>query len=244
MKVAFTSCMDARKKPSQRVWSSILKHQPDTLILLGDTIYMDYGLGLIFNNPRKWSDEKFANECYERYRLQANVTEFKDVLSQISDFQSIWDDHDFAWNNSYVTPVSRKSVRLNMRLISKALRDQFVEWARGTAADEYPARPTTSSLLSIEDRGIESVVDHSDVRIILLDTRFYRSKKNKQGTGSLIGGAQRAGLINALEQSEKPCLVCTGSTLANSKESWDRYEDFEWAKEHIPNNTVFLSGDI
>jgi len=237
--------MDAKEKSSQEVWSSILKHQPDSLILLGDVIYLDYGLGLFVNKPRNWSDEKFANECYERYRLQANVPEFRNVLSSVSDFQSIWDDHDFAWNNSFVVPKSRKSVPLNTRLISKALREQFVQWARGTVIDTYPARPTLKSLLSIEDTGIESIVDYSDARIILLDTRYYRSKLDKnQKSGSLIGIPQREWLLKALTNSEKPCLVCTGTTLRGSKESWDRYEDFAWLENNIPNNTIFLSGDI
>lgn len=244
MKIAFTSCMDARKKPSQKVWSSVLEHEPEVLILLGDTIYMDYGLGLFLNKPRKWSDEKFANECHERYRLQANVPEFKDILSVVTDFQSIWDDHDFAWNNSYVKPVNKKSVDLKKRLISKALREQFVEWARENSADNYPERPSMEAMLSGADEGIESIADFNEVRVILLDTRYYRSKKNRRRKSSLIGGGQREWLAQSLEQAEKPCLVCTGTTLAGSKESWDRYEDFKWVKEHAPNNTVFLSGDI
>ena len=244
MKIAFTSCLDARKKPSQTVWSHILRHQPDALVLLGDTIYMDYMLGLVFNKPRKWSDEKFANKCYARYRLQAGVPEFREILGQVADFQSIWDDHDFAWNNAYVTPQGRKSVSLNKRLISKGLRAQFMAWARGGAIEEYPDQPTMTSLLAEQPTGIEAVVDLPQARLILLDTRSYREKKNRRRTGSIIGEVQKAWLLNAINSAPNPCLVCSGTPLTGAKEGWDRYQDFAWVKKNIPDKTVFISGDI
>ena len=44
MKIAFTSCIDAEDDPRQEVWNRIHALQPDVLLLLGDSVYMDFGV--------------------------------------------------------------------------------------------------------------------------------------------------------------------------------------------------------
>lgn len=44
MKIAFASCMRRETFPEQPVWREVLAADPDCLLLLGDQIYMDYGL--------------------------------------------------------------------------------------------------------------------------------------------------------------------------------------------------------
>ena len=75
MKIAFTSCIDAIDDPSQAVWGRIRKLAPDVLVLLGDTMYMDYGIALLASDrpvgwPRKLADETFATTMHDRYKLQ------------------------------------------------------------------------------------------------------------------------------------------------------------------------------
>ena len=75
MKIAFASCIDAIDDPSQAVWGRIRKLAPDVLVLLGDAIYMDYGIALLGSDrpvgwPRKLADETFATTMHERYKLQ------------------------------------------------------------------------------------------------------------------------------------------------------------------------------
>lgn len=42
MKIAFASCFDALKDAEQDVWFRVLDQKPEVLLLLGDSIYMDY----------------------------------------------------------------------------------------------------------------------------------------------------------------------------------------------------------
>ena len=44
MKLVITSCMDAERVPDQSVWTSVAECKPDVLLLLGDQIYMDWGV--------------------------------------------------------------------------------------------------------------------------------------------------------------------------------------------------------
>ena len=44
--LVFTSCMDAERAPIQPIWTQIRQREPDVLMLLGDQIYMDWGLSL------------------------------------------------------------------------------------------------------------------------------------------------------------------------------------------------------
>ena len=77
-KLVFTSCMDAENAPSQPVWTAIQADQPDVLMLLGDQIYMDWGLSLA-KEPQwkkliiKKGEEGlalFAQDMHRRYALQ------------------------------------------------------------------------------------------------------------------------------------------------------------------------------
>lgn len=42
MKIAFGSCWHYKEYPTTPVWDLMTDENPDGLILLGDTIYMDY----------------------------------------------------------------------------------------------------------------------------------------------------------------------------------------------------------
>ena len=43
MKIAFASCMDPIDGFEQPVWDDVLNKSPGVLLLLGDSVYMDYG---------------------------------------------------------------------------------------------------------------------------------------------------------------------------------------------------------
>ena len=47
MKIAFASCIDAIDDSSQPVWGNVKKLTPDVVILLGDIMYMDYGIAVL-----------------------------------------------------------------------------------------------------------------------------------------------------------------------------------------------------
>lgn len=249
MKVAFTSCFDAKSESVQPVWDAVREQDPNILLLLGDNIYMDYGLDLIFDKPRNWKDKKFAREMHKRYRLQAEVDSFKNLAASVDRIGLTWDDHDFAWNNCYVIGKKRrhkkKAVPLNKRLIAKGLQHQFSNWLQeASSTTPYPSQPSMAELLVGDDEGIEYYFDVDFVRFIMLDVRYYREKKNEKEPGTMLGQNQKTWLKNLVNSWDGVSIICTGSTLSRSGESWDNYLDYEWLMQQGFSKTMVLSGDI
>jgi len=89
MKVAFTSCFDVLDDPSQEVWLRVADEQPDVLLLLGDSVYMDFGppfpgFSHPLGKPQGWSPERFAKEMYDRYAAQSRVQSFRRLVESVS----------------------------------------------------------------------------------------------------------------------------------------------------------------
>lgn len=250
MKIAFTSCFDALVDPEQIVWDQVRAQAPEVLLLLGDTIYMDYFPHL--GRPRKWSNQEFANEMYNRYRAQWGVESFRRLVASVKQVGLTWDDHDFAWNGSCGAGTKGKqAVPREKSRISKNLFLQFkgrVQHKNITSA--YPNQPSLGQLLSGDDTGIQEAFDYGPVRIIMLDGRTYREDPENGKDGdemlvrSLLGKAQRTWLENQVEASSGLKLLCSGSTLTRSGESWDHYMDYQWLIDKRFKKTVVLSGDI
>lgn len=104
MKIAFTSCTRIEDFPEQPRWLDILEEDPDILILLGDNIYMDYGLwgAEPIGRPKHYSPEKFDRIQQGKYEKQMAEPHFKKLLDHMkakNGFIATWDDHDFAWND-------------------------------------------------------------------------------------------------------------------------------------------------
>jgi alkaline phosphatase D len=246
MKIAFTSCADPLADPDQPVWDRIAEQSPDVLLLLGDNIYMDYGL---FGHdrlgwPRKIPLQEFANELYLRYRAQFAIASFQRLLALRPRIGLTWDDHDFAWNNARGAGTDAKyAVSRDKRLVSRALCVQFRE-AIQAPRTAYPALPPLSELLSTPDTGIQTTFDIETVRFILLDGRTYREDPNQQPDAEMHGRAQRDWLATQLAPWNGLKIVGSGSVMTHSRESWDQYVDYAWLVQKAPSSTIVLTGDI
>lgn len=84
VKLAFGSCADDDKGVAYPVWKSIQQEQPEAMVLLGDTPYIDA------------TNKDHQNR---RYREFASVPEFGNLLHTLS-LYSVWDDHDFGKNDT------------------------------------------------------------------------------------------------------------------------------------------------
>lgn len=157
MKIAFTSCIDAIDDPTQPVWDRIRNLAPDVLVLLGDTMYMDYGIALLGSNrpvggPRKLADDDFAKTMHARYKLQWSVKSFRGLLASGPQLAMVWDDHDFAWNNARGLGTEKHfAVSREKRLIAQGLFRQFREACGHMEASIYPAMPPLGVLLGASE---------------------------------------------------------------------------------------------
>lgn len=267
MKVALASCFDATEDAVQSVWTDVLaNHHPDVLLLLGDSIYMDYWPHL--GRPKRYTAQHFAEDMHRRYRCQWEVTSFRELVRSVQRVGVTWDDHDFAWNGACGlsstircdwnsedmawecadsgTPQPYDGVVPdNKKRISHALFRQFRQVLQQDRMDDaYPAMPALADMLAQPAQGIEECFDLEGVRFILLDGRSFREPIIKASPTRMLGEAQQAWLRERVLAWDGLKLVGSGSTLARSGESWDNYTDLEWLLNQRFDRTLVLSGDI
>ena len=251
MKIAFTSCCDPHNDKTQTAWPELAKHEPDVLVLLGDNMYMDYGLGggsIKLKAPKGFSDIDFANAMYKKYAMQWAIPSFHAAISQIPKIYAIWDDHDFAWNNSRGEgkDCEDELVSTTKRAISKKLFEQFRNaLLTKPSADFYPQNPYADGIddgfTGLPYKGIQDTVDDlsTDIHLHLLDGRSFRPENDK--TKSFLGDAQQNALKNKLLENGGIHLIASGTVL----DDWKKYNDKKWLNSIAENaNIIVLSGDI
>lgn len=231
--IVFASCMDAERCPTQPVWAHIQqrKDKPDLLLLLGDQIYMDWGLASLSKVPRfkKGFDglsdadkaerlQLFAEEMHMRYRLQWAVPEFRALVKDIAmgggSVRLAWDEHDFAWNNAYGEVATDgaaddRTVPQPFKAIALCLRRQFeaVLSAPGRHAD-YPALPDNVNT-ELPPPGL-TVTRVGAVPVVILEQRWYRTHRETSAR-TLLGEQQLTSLLSQV-QDGAGLLVLAGSS--------------------------------
>jgi alkaline phosphatase D len=250
MKIAFTSCIDAIDDPIQPVWDRIRKLEPDVLLLLGDLMYMDYGLAPLGAHrplgwPRKVSNAVFAEAMHERYAKQWAVKSFRELLHTKVKLGMIWDDHDFAWNNARGQGTEpRFAVPTEKLLIAQGLFRQFRAVCAKPDVSLYPAMPSLDILLAAPETGIQDSFDFDGVRFVMLDGRSYRQDPNIGPDADMHGYTQRKWLAAQVDGAHGLTVLCSGSVLHGAAESWDKYLDYQWLLGMAQNKVIVLSGDI
>ena len=214
--VVFGACSKADTYAAQPVWTKMGEQAPTHLVLLGDQIYMDFGLGNLYK-PAKWPIGMFTEEMHKRYALQWNVPEMRAFLDLVrippDRIFATWDDHDFAWNNAVggkVLPCSAKPywVDLPHRTVAEALARQYFDVLR-TRPDDYPAVPNHLPA----PQGIHTRGDIAGVPLFILDTRSFRDRPD--AGDSVLGAAQEQWLLDELASIpvEQPLILASGITL-------------------------------
>lgn len=255
LRIAFTSCMDTVNYPRQPGWTRLAAQRPEHIVLLGDSMYMDYGgiLGLGFGpRPREeyngtpWDLplDQFSKRMHERYKAQFEVEGFAEALRGRT-VHAIWDDHDFGWNNSRGLGVDDKS-RLSetQRRISTA---HFRQWQQAlrNPGEPYPQNAVNPAAPPVgDDAGIgRSVALIPDkLYLHLLDARTFREGDDDGEGLSMLGEAQRQAVGKVLQDYPAAIhIVAVGEPM----QKWDHTPDAKWlldwaAKRHI----LSICGDI
>ncbi len=229
MKIAFTSCVRYEAYPNQPHWDMIAKEDPDFLFLLGDNIYMDYGIWPFSKEPigapEKYSDEDFKRIMESKYINQfENVPEFKSLVDKMrikNGFFGIWDDHDFAWDNAKGNFVSKAKKDISTELFHK-----YLNCSTNLPHTYYK-------------------IDTPMARVIFLDNRTYAGKEGKNA--NLLGEEQFKFLEENINHDLPYTIVCSGLTLTAGRESWKGYpKDLKRLCEILKENknVITLAGDI
>lgn len=229
MKIIFTSCSRVEDFPEQSHWNLISDQNPDYLFLLGDTIYMDYGIPPFsrepVGRPKKYTAEKFEKVMNAKYRTQfTEVPAFKNLVDQMrakKGFYAIWDDHDFAWDNAKGTTLSADKMEITRRLFH-----EYLDCSTNLPHVYYH-------------------IDTPLARVIFIDNRTDAEESGENS--KIISEAQFTFIEDSLNHDLQYTLLCGGNTLTEGSENWTKYPSqlkrlcqlLEGRK-----NTIFIAGDI
>ena len=229
MKIIFTSCVRYEAFKEQKEWDYIYEQDPDYLFLLGDNIYMDYGIWPFTKEyitaPKKYSLEKFRRKMESKYINQfENVPSFKRLIDKMrskNGFFATWDDHDFAWNNANGLRVEESK-----KQTSRDLFHQYVNCSTNKPHVYYH-------------------IDTPLARVIFIDNRYESDKPGKNN--QLISEEQFRFISNKLEHNLPYTILCGGITLTVSSENWCKYPSQLQRLCKLlekKQKVLFLAGDI
>lgn len=199
MKLAVASCIKIQETNPQPAWAEILAERPDTLLLLGDTVYLEH-------NHHDDPDELTA-ELKQRYAAQFAEPAFAALLNDLRargcPVLSIYDDHDFLGNNRYGGDHSPA--------LREAARKEFIRVFEPTM--------TGTDVYHLARVG--------PADIVVLDERFYRQSPaaSANDRNAVLGAEQWAWFEQVVADSTATYLVVASSTTLHSfgDESWEQY---------------------
>ena len=223
-KIAIASCCKIQFVPDQPGWKEIEDTSPDLLLLLGDNVYMQ---------NRKW-DHAYMED---RYKEQLMEPHFKSLLKKVP-YLATWDDHDFGPNDTNGAEVDDKLRQKSRRLFRKYMRDPRLR-------SRVVPPPNTM--------GIHYSMEIDDIKIIMLDVRYYRTRKSRSNA-TMLGEEQEEWLWHELEHDRRYTIVAGGSAIGRFRNgesgyegSWSGYPRFlkEFRRRVKRSHRVLvLGGDI
>lgn len=247
MRIAFTSCFCTQVFKQQPVWDEIAAENPDVLVLLGDSIYLDVGGQYNSLGVQNLSEMEFAQHAHDRYKELLAQKQFRALVQRPSlTTYAIWDDHDFLWNDACGADAMKSPVQRPLIYPSRAVFAAYRQaLSRRLAARSFPATPPPWDA-NTPPPGYSMVALGANVFLHLTDGRSYRKGRGKK---AMLGMEQLDAMQAQMAAAPVGAthLVASGSVFdANSGESWlncvPEYERMQGlAKVH---NILILSGDI
>jgi alkaline phosphatase D len=249
MKIAFASCMCVSVFPDQPVWTWIKAQNPDHLVLLGDSIYLD--INMPGDHPSLLSDNDFALRLHKLYSDQLAQPQFKDLVQSMPNNRvwSTWDDHDFLWNDAFGAEAAiTQSGKVRL---STAFQEVFRKTlAQSLAAGTFPTAVNEGLFWNMAQSPLTtpSIKLANDLWLHLTDGRTNRTRTSfiAESKRQMLGAVQRDKIENVIKNKAKPKdvhLIASGSTLADFKKSYPN--DWKWIRGLSSQfRTLVLSGDI
>jgi phosphodiesterase/alkaline phosphatase D-like protein len=225
MKLVFCSCSKLQSYTPQPVWNRIRAESPDVLLMLGDNIYLD--------NDNHDDPAALSAELRQLYQAQLGEPNFAALKSDLAlrgaAVIATYDDHDCVGNNRGGADSP------------SALRDA----ARRELVTAFAPPMTGADVYSVSQFGV--------VRLIVLDTRYYRSDATTSNNdrNGILGGQQWTWLEALLQTpAATPFTVVATSTPVHrfgENESWEDHPGaFIRLRDLVAGRagTLVVSGDI
>ena len=247
MRIAFTSCFSAQLFKQQAVWDEIAAAQPDVLVLLGDSMYLDVGGPYGSLGVQQLTENEFAEHAHSRYTGTLAQKQFKALVQQPGlTTYAIWDDHDFLWDNACGADVMKSPALRPLVYPSRALFAAYRQaLASRLAPGSFPSTPPSWNAKTPAP-GYSCVPLGATLFLHLTDGRSFRKAS---GNRAILGADQLDAMQAAMALAPKGAthLVASGSVFdARNGESWltcaAEYERMQNLAQKY--NILILSGDI
>jgi len=205
----------------ERMWNTIVTHDLLGFLFLGDNVYIDH--------PDIPAAQQY---CY--YRRQCRP-EFRRFTASTSIY-AIWDDHDFATNDSWGGPeINKPEWKIP---VWQLFRDNWNNPYYG-GGESQPGCWFDFSI--------------GDVDFFMLDGRYYRTDP-KTSNPSMLGPAQKEWLFKKLKSSRATFKVLASpvpwafGAKPGSLDKWngfkeEREEVFSFLEENKIDGVILLSAD-
>jgi alkaline phosphatase D len=233
-KIAFGSC--ANQNANQDILLSVLDHQPDLFIYLGDNIY---------------GDTRDMQVLYDKYQVLGNKLEFK-MLRNSTEVLATWDDHDYGKNDAgknYVMKKESKEIFLNF-------------WKEPLDSERYKHEGIYHALTyGIDGKKVQVIL--LDTRTFRTPLKFryfrpfnknfkndYRPTYRKNAT--FLGKEQWLWLEKQLLEPADLRIIASSNQFAHEYNGYESWTNMPLEQEKMlkliastqANGVVFISGDV
>ena len=211
---ATSSCMKHNVK-YQDAWLTALKQAPDFHFLLGDNAYVD---------------STNVGDHWKHHTRMRGVWQFAQFVRNTPTY-SIWDDHDFAGNDTAGANLGS--------------RGRLLDTHKELWPNPYHGTPDIPGAFFKLQRG--------DVDFFVLDGRYYRThrKARNDSRKRMLGDKQFAWFAREIRASKAPFkFIATGSTIdAKDTDIWKEYtfalqRVYRLIRDERIGGVVWLTGDL
>jgi PhoD-like phosphatase len=247
------------------LWSQISSFNPQSIVLLGDSMYADKRGGVL--TPFIAATPK---DIAEGYRLLNNDADFQTMVEKVGGWRNIaatFDDHDFGINNGDKSYAFVKESQQLFWDFSQEASSSYKRKQSGVYSSKVFAIDLTDSTRQSQQNGSSSSGNKTKkttftYKIIMLDTRSNRENTPSsshqttdalEGVGDFLGEEQWAWLTEELKSDVD--LVLLGSSIQvfpTDKLTEEVWGMFLAARERLlsaminarSSNVLVLSGDV
>jgi len=236
-RIAFGSC--AQQDKAQPILDTVLRHNPDVFVYLGDNIY---------------GDTKDMKVLGDKYAKLAAKPEFQ-RLKKGTRVLATWDDHDFGWNDAgrhYPFKKESKEIFLNFW-------EEPANSPRRSHEGIY-----TSYIFEGNGRRVQLIL--LDNRTFRDDLRTYRGEfhsdnqffypldyhPHQTSDSTLLGAAQWQWLEAELRKPADVRIIGSGSQFGISYNGYEAWANFPHEQQRMldlikktrANGVLFITGDV
>ncbi len=236
-RIAFGSC--AHEDKPQPVLDTVLRHNPDLFVYLGDNIYGDT------------RDMKVLRSKYARLAAKPEFQRLKKGTKVLA----TWDDHDFGWNDSgrhYRFKKESREIFLNFW-------EEPLNSPRRSHEGIY-----TSYMFEGNGRRLQLIL--LDGRTFRDDLRTYRGELHRDDRffypldyhphetpdSTLLGEAQWQWLEAALSEPADLRIIGSGTQFGISFNGYEAWANFPFEQKRLlnlikktrANGVLFITGDV